>query len=226
MPALSARRSPAPALLLLITLVVGIGVVAPCLAQSRYKILAEREPIGEIRVQATSPTERETYYRFVDNGRGPEVRERFSIDPGGVPVRFEARGQSTFGAAIEETFELTLDRARWRSRVDQGDIERQPGSLFVPLEATPAYLAQLARTVLDDPEDSSALVGGGRLRVELLEERRVTGPRGPIDVSLVEIGGRCAAEGRVHAFAGRCVEGMDDAGVAVAGDAGDQEITR
>lgn len=187
------KRSVGPLLLqplaLLLVCFAVLGSASPSYAQSRYRILAEQTPIGEVRVQSTGAVERETYYRFVDNGRGPEVRERFSIDPGGVPVRFEARGTSTYGAAIEETFELTLDRARWRSRVDHGDIEREPGSLFVPLEATPAYFAQLAKTVLDDPEDASSLVGGGKLRVELLEQRTVTGPLGPIDISLVEIGG-------------------------------------
>jgi hypothetical protein len=158
-------------------------------SESRYRILVEQTEVGEMRVRALSRSERESSYRHDENGRATKTYERFSIDPGGVPIRYETHGDSGYGTTVDESFELTLDRARWRSRVDEGDMAREPGSLFVPMEASPAYMAQLARTVLDDPENTSSLVAGGRLQVDSLERRTVKGPSGPIEIELVELTG-------------------------------------
>src|SRR3982750_1990845 len=60
-------------------------------------------------------------FLFKDNGRGPELKEEFKVDKDGTFTEYRVKGQSTFGAVIDETFTRNGDKATWKSTSDHGE---------------------------------------------------------------------------------------------------------
>jgi hypothetical protein len=57
---------------------------------------------------------------FKDNGRGPELKEEFTLGPDGTYVRYAVKGAAEMGAPIDETFRRDGDKAKWKSTSDEG----------------------------------------------------------------------------------------------------------
>jgi len=86
---------------------------------------------------------------YKDNGRGPELKEEFTLGEDGTLTRYRIKGVSTFGALVDETFTLAGGKAKWKSTSDKGDQAVQGSALYSPLSGTPeifsVYFAALAR---------------------------------------------------------------------------------
>jgi hypothetical protein len=86
---------------------------------------------------------------YKDNGRGPELKEEFTLGKDGTLTRYKVKGASTFGAIVDETFTLSAGKARWKSTSDKGDQAVIGSALYSPLSGTPeifsVYFEALAR---------------------------------------------------------------------------------
>src|SRR5262245_8739502 len=58
---------------------------------------------------------------FKDNGRGPELKEEFTLDKDGAFESYLVKGASTFGSLVDETFTRSGARARWKTTADKGE---------------------------------------------------------------------------------------------------------
>ena len=128
-------------------------------------------------------------FSYRDNGRGPDLNEAFRVDAAQRVVAYRVTGQSTYGGAIGEDFSFADGRIRWVSPADKGDEAAADGSLFVPLESSPAVTAQLLRALLARPELKAPAVGGATLAAERLAAMLADGPAGPVPVALYAITG-------------------------------------
>ena len=131
-----------------------------------YTISCQDAVAGRMIVQTAADGRVDVDYSFRDNGRGPDMRESFTPGPLGAPSAYEVSGRSTFGAEIKESFSAADGRMRWTSRIDSGDEAAAAGTLFLPLENTQAYIAQLLRSLLQRPDRAAPVVGGHRLVAE------------------------------------------------------------
>ena len=63
-----------------------------------------------------------TYVDFIfkDNGRGPELKEEYTLAADGTYRKYKVTGVSTFGAKVDETFSRDGDKAQWKSTSDEG----------------------------------------------------------------------------------------------------------
>src|SRR5688572_4818925 len=77
-------------------------------------------------------------YIFKDNGRGPELKEEFTLAPDGTFTRYQVKGTSTYGAPIDESFSREGDSVRWKSTSDQGTQAVSGTALYTPLSGSPA----------------------------------------------------------------------------------------
>lgn len=204
MPLHSSRARSALALLLqcsprlVLGLLVGPALTLPwasaAQAQDRsYTVLIQKQPAGHLRVTQAADGLLTSDYSYRDNGRGPDIRERFRLGALGAPVTYEGVGTSTYGAAIEERFNVEGGRLRWRSRVDSGDVAFEDGMLFLPLEYSLAYSGVLATSLLGRADASAPVVEGNRLRAQRLATVNVEGPGGTLPVVLVAITGADAS---------------------------------
>ena len=86
---------------------------------------------------------------FKDNGRGPELKERYRLAADGTYSEYEVSGTSTFGAKVKESFSRAGDQARWQSTSDQGSQAVSGTALYSSLGGTPdgftVALSALAR---------------------------------------------------------------------------------
>lgn len=159
-------------------------------AQNRdYTVLIQNQAAGHLRVVQEADGTLTSDFSYRDNGRGPDIRERFRLGALGAPVEYEGAGTSTYGAAIEERFKVEGGRLRWRSRVDSGDVAYEQGALFLPLEGSLTYSGALATSLLGRADGSAPVVEGNRLRAERLATLTVEGAGGPAPLVLVAITG-------------------------------------
>ena len=73
---------------------------------------------------------------FKENGRGPELKEEFTLGPDGTYLRYAVKGTSTFGAPIDETFRRDGEKAKWKSTSDEGEQSVSGTALYAPLGGT------------------------------------------------------------------------------------------
>ncbi|MGH8032949.1 MAG: hypothetical protein ACREO8_11455, partial [Luteimonas sp.] len=104
-------------------------------------------------------------FTFKDNGRGPELKEQYTLAEDGTFKTYTVKGTSTFGAPVEETFSIADGKAQWKSTSDRGEARVAAGAQYAPLGGTPqgisAALAALSKRI----GDGLPLIPSGTLRM-------------------------------------------------------------
>lgn len=158
-------------------------------AGAEYTVVIQGETAGRLRVNPGPDGSVETDHSYRDNGRGPDLRERWTPGPGGLPQRYDGQGRSTYGAEIREQFTIDGGRVRWQSPADQGDEPAPPGFAFLPLEASPAFHGALAAALLASPGGSLPTFAGLRLQAEIGARLTLETPEGPLKLALAVVTG-------------------------------------
>ena len=116
----------------------------------RYTVLMEGGTVGGYQtVTRENNGLMKVEFDFKDNGRGPTIKEEYRLAPDGTYATYRARGTSTFGAKIDETFTRKGSDARWKSTSDEGRQTLDGTALYNSLGGTPdsatVFLGALAR---------------------------------------------------------------------------------
>jgi len=173
----------------LLSLCVSMLVHGAALAQQEFSVVIQKDIAGYLRVETGADRQVRTDLSYRDNGRGPDIREVYSLDASGTPIRYAGEGKSTMGAEIRESFAVEGNRLRWKSRIDSGDEAVAAGTLFVPFEATVAYAGELVRALLRREGGTAPVVGGGKLTAERVGTLAVEGAGGRVPLVLVALTG-------------------------------------
>jgi hypothetical protein len=166
----------------------GLGT-AQAESVTRYSILVMGKASG---AQITSSSEDGTVsvdFSYRDNGRGPDLKEKFTLGADGTVLRYEVKGTSTFGATIEETFSITEGKAEWKSLADRGSAKLSGAAAYVPIECSTEILARVVRAVALQREKKLAALPGGVLVVEKLLDERIEVGKKTREVSLYSLKG-------------------------------------
>lgn len=132
----------------------------------RFTVSIQQQTAGTL-VKTTDAQGRVSVdFSYRDNGRGPDIKEEFSVDGIGALVSYRGSGKSTFGGDIREDFSWRDGVADWTSLVDRGNKPMPAGALYYPVEGSPEVLAQLARSLLARPDLAAPAVAGGRFTLE------------------------------------------------------------
>lgn len=167
-----------------------LGFLAAVSVQAAdYVVLTQGQPAGHMRVQMLPGGRVDTDFSYRNNGRGPDMRESFTLDARGVPQSYQIEGKSTFGAVVNETFRVEAGRARWKSHADQGDEAVPEGFVFMPLEATLAYSGAMVQLLLSRPDASAPTLGGLKLVAQRQVRLVLSGPAGDVPLALVVVTG-------------------------------------
>jgi imidazolonepropionase-like amidohydrolase len=150
-------------------------ISAAAQAQS-YTVLCMKTVCGHLTV-TQAPGRMEVDYSYRDNGRGPDQKEVMNFAADGSWLSYRTEGVSTFGARIDEQFDRRPDGSVvWRSPADRGERASAPQEVvYLPVEASPAWMAQLARRLLANPGGQGDALPVGRLSVERLLAQTVPG---------------------------------------------------
>ena len=102
-------------------------------------------------------------FLFKDNGRGPELKEEYTLVGDGTFARYQVKGVSTFGSVVDENFSRSGDRARWKSTSDRGEQPVDGTALYSPLGGTPQGLSVALAALAQRPDGKLPLIPSGTL---------------------------------------------------------------
>ena len=111
---------------------------------------------------------------FKDNGRGPELKEEFTLAPDGTLRTYKVTGEATFGAKIDESFRAEDGKATWKSTSDAGEQPLRPGSLYSPLGGTPESFSVAIAALAKRSDGRLPLIPSGTLSMRKVDEAEVS----------------------------------------------------
>ena len=113
-------------------------------------------------------------FYFKDNGRGPELKEEFTLDASSILTRYRVTGTSTYGSKVDETFALTGNRAQWKTTSDKGDQPAPAGAQYWPLQATPEVYSVVLSALAQRADGKLPLIPSGTLTSRKLLDAEVS----------------------------------------------------
>lgn len=152
-----------------LALVAAASAAAAQAPRERYVIVSNGERVGHLNVSRTG-TRVETDFLIDDNGRGPKIRETWTLGADGLPRQLTLSGTTTFGSPAKESFRWRGDRAEWRTLNDRGSAGVTTPAAYLPIDGSPYYLALYLPALLAAPERTFPTWPGGSLRAERVRD--------------------------------------------------------
>ncbi|MFL6659372.1 MAG: amidohydrolase family protein [Massilia sp.] len=162
--------------MLVLAIAAAFGASAQAATQiTRYDIHVENgRRAGEQIVERDDDGTTRVKFIFKDNGRGPELSERFKLAADGSLSEFSVTGNSTFGSVIDEHFEVKDGTASWHSTSEKGSKAGAAGAMYVPLNSSFETASVAIAYLAAHPGQSMALLPSGSLSMRKLEELQVS----------------------------------------------------
>ncbi|MGO4221943.1 amidohydrolase family protein [Lysobacter sp. TAF61] len=110
---------------------------------------------------------------FKDNGRGPELKEEYTLAADGTYTRYRVQGTSTFGAAIDESFSRKGDQVEWKSKSDDGSQKVSGTALYSPLGGSPAGFSVAMGALAKRADGKLPLIPSGTLTSRKVAQAQV-----------------------------------------------------
>lgn len=126
---------------------------------------------------------------FKDNGRGPELKEEYTLAADGTYRRYKVSGVSTYGAKVDETFSRDGDRVQWKSTSDEGAQEVEGTALYSALGGTPAAFSVAISALAKRSDGKLPLIPSGTLTVRKINDAQVRRGADTRTVELVAVTG-------------------------------------
>lgn len=138
-----------------------------------YNVYVQGTQVGAMEVTETE-TGYSVFYEYRNNGRGPTINETIALNEAGIPTAWTAAGNTTFGNAVDERYELSGDQASWTDSTGEGSATVSEPTLYVPQNGSPYSLAVTARALLADDDMTLSALPGGQLSLQAIEDLEVT----------------------------------------------------
>jgi hypothetical protein len=173
-----------PALLMLLAV-----VPAHAGTTTRHTVLFQGKPGGAQTTQVADDGTIRVDYSYRNNGRGPDLKEEFTLAKDGTLLRYASQGASTMGAPIHDSYTRRGNHAEWESQSDRGRLSGLGPSAYLPVEPSPELLARIIRAVASRSERRLAALPAGELAVEKVADLPLELAGKARDVSLYALTG-------------------------------------
>jgi hypothetical protein len=166
---------------------LAMSAAAHAASTTKYPIISETsgKKIGEQVVERGDDGLTKVVFEFKDNGRGPDLKEQFRVGADGAMTEYEVKGNSTYGAVVDEHFSRSGDKAEWHSTSEKGSTTINGAAIYLPLngsfEVTSAMISALAKS----PDGKLPLLPTGTLSQRVLDTVEVSGNGQTQSVQLV-----------------------------------------
>ena len=176
------------------TLCLGLAMclAIPAMAAEtvRYVALVDGgKKAGEQVVRKADDGSTQVDFIFKDNGRGPELKEEYSLAADGTYSRYKVSGVSTFGAKVDETFSRDGDHAQWKSTSDQGQQDITGTALYSALGGTPEGFSVALNALSLRSDGKLPLIPSGTMTLRKVQEAQVSRGSEKRTVALVTVTG-------------------------------------
>ena len=139
-------------------------------SETRYTVTIQTQVGGQLVRRVDDQGVVHSTFSYRDNGRGPDIDEQYSLGPDGTLQAYRASGTSTLGGEIKDRFDRRDGRVEWTSTVDRGEQSAPAEAMYLPVEGSPAWFAQLVRSVWLYPNHSAPALPSGRFTVERVDQ--------------------------------------------------------
>jgi hypothetical protein len=165
--------------LAILPLALAAAFSAHAATTTKYLIISENQKqIGEQVVVREDDGLTKVRFIYKDNGRGPDLNEQFRLGADGTMTEYAVKGNSTFGAVVDEQFSRKGDQAQWKSTSERGQQTVSGPAAYLPLngsfEVASVAIAALAKT----PDARLPLLPSGALSQRELDRVEVTSAGG------------------------------------------------
>ena len=161
-------------------LIACLAFAVACAAQADttldYTVLHAGKKSGAQKTVIQDDGRMHVSYSHRDNGRGPDIEEDIALLPDGSFKSYRQTGRTTYGAALDERFSISGQRASWQSPAERGSQGLTGPAVYLPAYGSPETGAIIVRATQKAGGKLAALPGG-ELRSEKLADARV-GPAG------------------------------------------------
>lgn len=168
--------------------------LAPCAAESaetlRYVVLVDNgKQAGHQIVERGDDGVTRVDYLFKDNGRGPELKEEYTLAADGTFARYSVKGSSTFGAPVDEQFRIENGIASWTSTAESGEQPATPGASYWSLGGTAQSAADALAALARRPDGKLPLIPSGTLSMRAVARAEVAKGAEKRSVRLMQVTG-------------------------------------
>lgn len=144
-----------------------------------FLILNEsNKQMGEQVVERQDDGRTTVRFTYKNNGRGPELTEQFRLGPDLLMTEYQVKGNSTFGAVVDERFTRQGNVAEWTTTSDQGRATLAAPASYVPLNSSFEVVSAAITALAASKDGKIALLPTGTLSQTKLETAQVTNARG------------------------------------------------
>ena len=177
--------------ILVLAIAAALGVSAHAATQTlRYDITLENGTrAGEQVVEQDDDGTTRVKYIYKDNGRGPELSERFRLGADGTLASYAVTGNTEFGSVVDEKFEIKDGRASWQSTTEKGSKAVNGPAMYVALNSSFAPMSVALAALAARPGQPLALLPSGSLKQRVLEQMQVASGDKSQNVQLVAMTG-------------------------------------
>ena len=160
--------------ILLATFALAFANISHSADTTRYVALVNggKDKAGQL-VETRSGGQYKVDFIFKDNGRGPELKEEYTLAPDGTFATYKVKGVSTFGSLVDESFSRSGDKARWKSTSDKGEQPVTGTAIYSPLGGTPQNFSVVLGALAKRPDGKMPLIPSGSLTSRKLIEADV-----------------------------------------------------
>ncbi|MEO6366281.1 MAG: amidohydrolase family protein [Luteimonas sp.] len=128
-------------------------------------------------------------YIFKDNGRGPEIKEEFTLAEDGTFKTYQVRGTSEMGAPIDESFSRSGDQVRWKSTSDQGGQAVSGTAQYSTLDGSFAETSVMIAALAKRADGKLPLLPAGTLTMRKVADAQVMRGKDEQTVQLLALTG-------------------------------------
>ena len=165
--------------LAVLPLALAAAFSAQAASTTKYLIYTESgKQMGEQVVEQQDDGLTKVRFIYKNNGRGPELTEQFRIGPDGTMTEYAVKGNSTFGAVVDERFERKGDQAEWKSTSEQGKKTIAGPAAYVPLNSSFEVISTAITALAAAPDNKLPLLPSGTLSQTKLDSLEITSASG------------------------------------------------
>jgi Amidohydrolase family len=152
----------------------GFSGVAQCAETIKYLALVDGgKQAGQQEVVKGDDGTTRVDFIFKDNGRGPELKEEYTLAADGTFLTYSVKGSSTFGAPVDESFSIEGGIARWKSTSDAGEQPAVAGAAYSPLGGTPQSFSVALSALAKRADGKLPLIPSGTLTMRKVADADV-----------------------------------------------------
>lgn len=172
-----------------LTIALSACATAAKAEKTEYRVYIQDRDTGHLIIDMDE-NEASVDFDFKQNGRGPTIKEKITLDSEGAPVAWEVSGKTTFGNAVNESFSRTNDKVDWTDLSGPGSLssENLP-AYYVTQNGSPFDIAILAKALLADDDQSMPVAPTGIATLAERDRRVVASESGPTELITYELSG-------------------------------------